>query len=128
VSDHPDLAGALRALADRAESLDLAELAGALGTLHIRAILAAGAQQATAAPGPSEPAHELTQQAAAALRPSLGLRTIRFLTRTRRVPSVPRGRSRLVRLADLDAYVAASRQQGLALGVLREVTSARDRG
>jgi hypothetical protein len=123
------LATDLRALAEQVEGrhLDPAAIVGALETLKVRVLLAAGAQQAAVPALPSEPGHDLTQQAAAALRPALGLKLIRFLTRTGRVPSVPRGRSRLVRLADLDAYVARCRQQGLALGGLREVTSSRDR-
>jgi hypothetical protein len=64
----------------------------------------------------------LTQQEAARLRPALGLKTIRYLTRTGRVPSVPRGRLRLVRLGDLDAYVARCRDQGVALGKIRDVS------
>jgi hypothetical protein len=68
------------------------------------------------APASTEPDHEITQQEAARLRPALGLKTIRYLTRTGRVSSVPRGKSRLVRLSDLDAYVARCRDQGVPLG------------
>jgi len=74
-----------------------------------------------------QPAYDLTQQEAARLRPALGLKTIRFLTRTGRVPSLARGRQRLVLLSDLDAYVARCRAQGVALGKISDVSSLCDR-
>src|SRR5262245_1075035 len=120
-----DLAAALRQLADRLDTLEPGEVIGRLESIKFCVWMSATTLSiATTAP---EPAHELTQQEAARLRPAVGLKTIRFLTRTARVPSVPRGRQRLVRLADLDAYVARCRAQGVALGVILHVSSPRDR-
>jgi hypothetical protein len=81
------------------------------------------------APAPvatAEPAHELTAHEAARYRPALGLKAIRFLTRTGRVPSVQRGRRHLVKLCDLDAYLDDCRRRGVALGMLPGVACAHD--
>jgi excisionase family DNA binding protein len=78
------------------------------------------------APEPQQHARHVTQQEAAS-QTGLPVRTVRFLTRTRRVPSLKRGRHRLLLLADLDRYLERCRQQGVAIGMLRDVTSAHDR-
>ncbi len=62
-------------------------------------------------------------QAQAATRRNLPLRTVRFLTRTGRVPSFKAGRRRLLRLSDLDAYLDRCRARGVAVTRLRDVAS-----
>jgi hypothetical protein len=101
---------------------DLVALLGQVEVLQARILVRLVGAPAPA-PAASEPAHYLTAHEAAALRPALGLKTIRFLTRTQRVPSVLRGRRRLLRLSDIDSYVDTCRRRGVALGVLPEVTS-----
>jgi hypothetical protein len=100
--------------------------------LHLTALLAGAAVRMLAVElelprTTMEPDHEITQEQAAQLRPALGLKLIRFLTRTGRVPSVLHGRQRLVLLGDLDAYVARCRVHGVALGTILDVSSPRDR-
>jgi hypothetical protein len=124
MADRADIADRLRRLADQLDGLELPDVIGAL-----EAAKAEAWAQLTTLPVPasSEPVCDLAQHEAARLRPALGLKCIRYLTRTGRVPSVARGRQRLVRLADLDAYVDRCRQQGVALGRIRDVSSSHDR-
>ena len=104
---------------------DLPALIGRLEVLKVQALLRLLA--AREQPVAGEPSHDLTQQEAATYRPAFGLKLIRFLTRTGRVPSTGRGRQRLVRLADLDAYAARCRADGVALGGILNVSSPHDR-
>jgi excisionase family DNA binding protein len=64
----------------------------------------------------------LTQQEAAAYY-RIPLRTLRRLTRTKRVPSYLLGKNRMIRPADLDAYLARCRDQGVRVGVRFERTA-----
>jgi hypothetical protein len=114
MADAPHLAAQLRDLADRLDTLEPAARVGEVAALLFTMWTAA--VPAPASPTQREPEHELTQREAARHRPALGLKLVRYLTRTGRVPSVPRGRLRLVRLADIDAYVSRCRAQGVALG------------
>src|SRR5262245_14561644 len=124
-----DVSAALRALADQAETLEPAELCGALETLKVRAWTAALAARdpeaghltgkATAPHASRPPAEQapLSQdEAARAYR--IPLRTLRRLTRTGRVPSYRLGRNRMIRPTDLDRYLARCREQGVKVGTL----------
>lgn len=72
------------------------------------------------APSPPSEAGPLTQDEAAA-RYRLPLRTLRFLTRTKRVASYQGGRNRMVRPADVEGYLARCREQGVRVGTILDV-------
>ena len=65
---------------------------------------------------------DITQDEAAR-RSGIPLRTIRWLTRTGRLPSFRRGRNRMVRMSDLDLLIETARGQGVALQKLPHVAS-----
>jgi excisionase family DNA binding protein len=72
-----------------------------------------------AVPAMAKPATEqepFTQEEAAE-RYRIPLRTLRRLTRARILPSTQVGRNRMIRPADLDAYLARCRDQGRPVGV-----------
>jgi excisionase family DNA binding protein len=64
--------------------------------------------------------HPMTQEETAE-RYRMPLRTIRRLTRTGRVPSYQLGRNRMIRPADLDAYLGRCRDQGVKVGTILDV-------
>ena len=68
---------------------------------------------------PTEQGALTQEQASEAYR--IPLRTIRRLTRTKRVPSYFAGRNRMIRPADLDRYLARCRDQGVSVGALLDV-------
>jgi excisionase family DNA binding protein len=51
----------------------------------------------------------------------LPLRTIRRLTRTKRIPSTMVGRNRMIRASDLETYLARCQKQGVAVGTMLDV-------
>ena len=119
MTDRPDLAGAVAALEAVAAEAEPGRLPALLGDLErVKAIAWArlAAPPPSAPPPPSEAA-PLTQEEAAELY-RLPLRTLRFLTRTKRVPSYQAGRNRMVRPADLDRYLARCREQGVKVGTI----------
>jgi excisionase family DNA binding protein len=74
----------------------------------------ARAREQPATAPPSEQGQLTQEEAAKAYK--MPLRTVRRLTRTRRVPSVPVGRNRMIRPADMDDYLARCRAQGVKVG------------
>jgi len=74
---------------------------------------------------PSKPECDVTQEEAAK-QTGVPLRTIRWLTRTGRVPAYKRGRNRMVRVSDIRARIESARGQGVALTKLPDVASRHD--
>jgi excisionase family DNA binding protein len=66
---------------------------------------------------PPTEAGALTQEQAAE-RYRIPLRTLRRLTRTKRLPSNQFGRNRMIRPADLDRYLARCRDQQVKVGTI----------
>jgi excisionase family DNA binding protein len=77
-----------------------------------------GSEQPATAP-PSEQGQLTQEEAAKAYK--MPLRTVRRLTRTGRIPTTWIGRSRMVRPADFDRYLARCRAQGVKVGTLLDV-------
>jgi excisionase family DNA binding protein len=71
------------------------------------------------APAPTEQGALTQEEAANAYH--IPLRTLRWLTRTRRLPSYLLGRNRMIRPADLDAYLSRCRAQGVKVGTILDV-------
>jgi excisionase family DNA binding protein len=97
---------------------------------HLAALQTAIAARLADGPGEvrngSAPAPPPTEQGAltqedAARSYHIPLRTLRRLTRTRRVPSYLLGRNRMIRPADLDTYLARCRAQGVKVGTILDV-------
>src|SRR5262245_51372680 len=72
-------------------------------------------EQPATAP-PSEQGQLTQEEAAKAYK--MPLRTVRRLTRTGRIPTTWIGRSRMVRPADFDRYIARCRAQGVKVGTI----------
>jgi excisionase family DNA binding protein len=91
--------------------------------LHLAALQAAVAARLAASPAlprlhaepPATEQQPMTQEETAE-RYRMPLRTVRRLTRTGRVPSYQLGRNRMIRPADLDAYLGRCRDQGVKVG------------
>jgi excisionase family DNA binding protein len=62
----------------------------------------------------------LTQEEAA-VRYRIPLRSMRRLTRAKRIPSTLIGRNRMIRPSDLEDYLARCRKQGVAVGTILDV-------
>jgi excisionase family DNA binding protein len=102
-----------------------------LAALHSRLAaiehaLAARWRTGSVAPPPRRSAGSLSEQGAltqeaAAEAYCIPLRTLRRLTRTKRVPSYLLGRNRMIRPADLDRYLARCREQGVKVGTILDV-------
>ena len=82
----------------------------------LTARLAAGSRNGQDHPAPSEQGPLTQEEAARTYR--MPLRSLRFLTRTGRVPSYQQGRNRMVRPADLESYLARCRAQGVKVGTI----------
>ena len=74
---------------------------------------------------PTSEAAPLTQEEAAE-QYRIPLRKLRFLTRTRRLPSYQQGRNRMIRPVDLDRYLAGCRAQGAKVGTILDGCAIRE--
>jgi excisionase family DNA binding protein len=106
----------------------LPALVAGLAALQARAAarLVLSSQRRPVAEGPRPREIDLTQEEAAE-RFRLPLRTVRFLTRTGRVPSYRCGRRRMIASDDLVRHLEACREQGVAVTKLRDVAVERGR-
>jgi excisionase family DNA binding protein len=111
----PDVRDALRLTCAREAALGAEQAALAV----VRSVLAArlAADGGHRPPAPPSEAGPLTQEEAAE-HYRLPLRTVRFLTRTKRVPSYLAGRNRMIRPADIDRYLARCRAQAVKVGTI----------
>jgi excisionase family DNA binding protein len=122
--DHPDRVTALTPTTVRTALVAVAgvqqRLTNVTMLLAVRLRQDGDASEGTApATAPSEQGALTQEQAAQAY--CMPLRTIRKLTRTGRVPTYMVGRSRMLRAADLDRYLARCRAQGVKVGTLLDV-------
>ncbi len=131
MTDRPDLA-ALLADPARARDVPDSDLLGLFEEtlarqdqlqLVLRVLARRMLVHATApAPDATRMARHVTQ-AVAAERSGLPLATIRYLTRTGRVPSLKKGKCRLLLTSDLDRILEQCRARGLALRTIPHASS-----
>lgn len=133
MSDRPDIASLLCNPASVAD-LPVADVPALLDAVAreaarldvLKTVLAARlAVSKRAEPEPSEQ-RPLTQ-AEAAEHYRIPLRTVRFLTRTRRIPSTRVGRERHLDRAEIESYLAKCRALSVAVVRLRDVDTDHDR-
>jgi excisionase family DNA binding protein len=118
---HPDLA-ALLADPARVPELSLEHVQSLL--CQLAAIQIAPLARLAATPTPTTastvPDPLLTQEEAAR-QFRIPLRSMRRLTRTKRIPSTRIGRNRMVRIRDLEDYLSRSQRQGVVVGTMLDV-------
>jgi excisionase family DNA binding protein len=114
--DHPDQVAALSPVAARRALVEVAgiEQRCVLLTVMLAARLTEDGQAQPISNLPLEQGALTQEDAARAYR--MPLRTVRRLTRTRRIPSYLLGRNRMIRAADMDRYLTRCRDQGVKVG------------
>jgi excisionase family DNA binding protein len=126
VTDRPNLAALvadptrIAELSEEAITSLLVELNAQEARLGTVKVILAARLASTSGPAPILPpteAQPMTQEEAAE-HYRIPLRSMRRLTRTKRIPSTMVGRNRMIRPRDLDEYLARCRHQGVAVGTI----------
>src|SRR5439155_15968076 len=130
VTDPAELACLLARLQQATDELPAGAMPALVAQLAALAMQAAARMVGGAAAQPprlplAERQQDLTQEEAATVF-NIPLRTVRFLSRTKRIASYKRGRNRMLRPADVAAYIEKCRETGVALTVYHGVTMRRD--
>src|SRR5436309_9536020 len=130
VTDPAELACLLARLQQATDELPAGAMPALVAQLAALAMQAAGRMAGGAAAQPprvppAERQQDLTQEEAATVF-NIPLRTVRFLSRTKRIASYKRRRNRMLRPADVAAYIEKCRETGVALTVYHGVTMRRD--
>ena len=130
MTDPAELACLLARLQQATDELPAGALPALVTQLAALAMQAAARMVGGAAAQPprvplAERQQDLTQEEAATVF-NIPLRTVRFLSRTKRIASYKRGRNRMLRPADVAAYIEKCRETGVALTVYHGVTMRRD--